>query len=646
MKHTLIILCLSLTTGLSAQNMSDYLPKNASYIISINFAELEAKSKDMDYTRFLEPLIKGARSRYYYGSTDETSSCDLISTSDLVRKPKDFGVDMQSAFYVYSTRINDISGTAYLFKLQNVETFRSQLKTTCHKKYEYQQRHIEQATMYSTKELAVAINGSVALVFVKDYNYYDADYSHDFSANGYVDSAFGAENEADNFRNDSLFYERLNSGKNLDYDQEVENVRSMTDTMITYRAKQRQEAKELEFVNQKFNGIFDLVAKLIIPQHDNMSSDRNFMKAQQGGHDAFAYMNVYSNFAQADFNPFSWNRRYSRDKEELVSSGNRFLTSDMSATYTIDFENGKAVLSSVNSYNKNVYERFRKIYDVKMDKDLFKYIDGENLLGYMSSSVDMKEMGKFYEEFYIELLESLPKRKKEQDIMTGIELFIAFLDKEMLFNTANGNMIFACTGFTDVKVKYTTYDYDDDFQKNETTEELVEKQPKMVFVSGIGNKENARKLFDIFSKFSVFTRLKDNVFAFYGNKYQPVNIFFALTDDAIIITNDANLVQNNLGGYPKNKQMSSDEKKFISKYNFAARINSQKMLEGIKDTYFKNGETLPWFSQMMTSLGNFELYSSKPEKDGIRVTAEVTLKDQSSNALYQILKMMSAADGH
>jgi hypothetical protein len=640
MKQAVYILCLLISGNLFSQNLTDYIPQNTSYLFSINFGQLNSKSNGQEYAKYLEPFIQERRN--YYSSNEDVAPCNIISIKEVLENPA--GFDTRNSVYIYNTRVIDLSGTIYLFRLEKPETFEARLNLSCTGNNMMQKKHAGQSVIYVSEFMSVAINGNVGIIFNKEYDYYRWDAPAEQEYVNHMDSQFMAENEADNHRIDSLFYEHLNSRKDLDYQKEQADYLMKSDTMILYRAKQRHEARLLEARTKKFSIIFDLMEKLAVPQQENLSSSRNFMKLKEANHDAFVYMNTLTAFNSNMFNPFHWRYR-ERSEEITIQSSKRLLTSDMSSSYTIDFENGKATMQVMSNYNKNVAAYMDKVYDVKQDKKLFKYVDAQNLLGYMSVAFNAKELAKFYEDFYRELLDGFPKSKNDNDMFTAMELFYAMLDKEMLFNTLNGRSILACTGFADIKVKYSTYDYDDEFNKSEKMEERMEKQPKMVWVSSIGNKENAKKIFDLLGRFSYFTKLKDNVFAFYGSRYNPVSVYFALTEDAFIVTNDANLVLNNLGGYAKNRQMAKSEQKFISKHNVSFKVYGQKMLEGIKDTYFQNGETLPWFSQLMSNLGDLEMYDNKPGENSYHATAVVTLKDNSTNSLYQLLKMMSAING-
>jgi len=82
----------------------------------------------------------------------------------------------------------------------------------------------------------------------------------------------------------------------------------------------------------------------------------------------------------------------------------------------------------------------------------------------------------------------------------------------------------------------------------------------------------------------------------------------------------------------------------MQKHNMAVKIYAEKTLNGINESYFKNGETLPLISKMMLSLGDIEMYNETIGKTSSTATAILTLKDSSTNSLYQLLKLIAAAN--
>jgi hypothetical protein len=326
-------------------------------------------------------------------------------------------------------------------------------------------------------------------------------------------------------------------------------------------------------------------------------------------------------------------------QNEPSNTNQNLLSAGINAFYSLNFFNGAASIQFKSTYNDKAFKYIKSIFEVKQNKKLLKYIDGKNLLGYMSIAVNNKEMGRFYGDMYAEILNNLPQSSTDnylENIAPAMQLAYAFIDKEMLYNTIDGRAIIACTGFENMKVKFKTYTYDDDFNRKEVTEERLEKQAKMLAVMSIGNYDNAKKLFDIISKFNVFTKLRDNVITLKAMNGMPLNLYMVLKEDAFIITNDANIALNENDF----NNLNEADKKNIMSHNMAINIKIQDVMAKMKE-FYPNGEDGGMF-KFMESYGLLEMVDSKPIDNMYGASAVLHLKDGSENALYIILKTMSA----
>ena len=257
----------------------------------------------------------------------------------------------------------------------------------------------------------------------------------------------------------------------------------------------------------------------------------------------------------------------------------------------------------------------------------------------MSIAVNNKELGRLYGDMYTEILNNLPQSSTNnylENIAPAMQLVYAFIDKEMLYNTIDGRAIIACTGFENMKVKFKTYTYDDDFNRKEVTEERLEKQAKMLAVMSIGNYDNAKKLFDIIGRFNVFNTLRDNVISLKAINGMPFNLYMVLKEDAFIITNDANIALNDNNF----NNLNEDDKKTIMSHNMAMNIKIQDVMTKMKE-FYPNGEDGGMF-KFMESYGLLEMVDTKPADNMYGASAVLRLKDGSENSLYILLKTMRA----
>jgi hypothetical protein len=596
----------------------------------MNIEQLNKKSGDINYLKYLKPILKSQSYGYY------NEGCELININDVLFNTYTYGLNAAENVIMYRITVNKSSGNVFVFTLKNPEKFESQLMAKCENKKSIQKRSTVNGSFYLSDKESVAINGNIAVVFNKDYNYYSPTVTEGIGA---YDSTYKVDKRNDNYRVDSLYYEKLNSG-NLDYGRlSTEDVINLSDTMIAFLANKRHEEKTQEMLDIKYKDLLYTMESFVQVQANGIYRNRNFSKLLSQYNDVSIFINTSNLLYQSNFGMSSllWGSSIYNDEETITNQN--LLSSGINAFYSMNFLNGAASIKFQSSYNDKAFSYIKSIFDVKQNKKLLKYIDGKNLLGYMSIAINNKEMGKFYGDMYSEILNNLPQVSKDNylaNIAPAMQLIYAFIDKEMLYNTIDGRAIIACTGFENMKVKFKTYTYDDDFNRKEVTEERLEKQAKMLAVMSVGNYDNAKKLFDIICKFNVFTKLRDNVITLKAINGMPFNLYMVLKEDAFIITNDANIALN---GNSFNN-LNEDDKKTIMSHNMAMNIKIQDVMTKMKE-FYPNGEDGGMF-KFMESYGLIEMVDSKPADNMYGASAVLRLKDGSENSLYILLKTMRA----
>ena len=631
--YTLLFLTISLISN--AQNAYDYVPASAQIVFSMNLEQLNKKSGDINYLKYLKPLLK-SQTYGYYNSFDNDGYCEIININDVMKSTSTYGLNASENVIMYRITINKTSGNVFVFTLKDPEKFESQLMANCENKKSIQKRSSVNGVFYLSDKSSVAINGNIAVVFNKDYNYYESASNVDTDP---FDSTYKVDKRRDNYRVDSLYFEKLNIGKINNYTQSTEDALDLSDTNIVFQAKQRNELKVQALLDSKYQDLMYMMESFVQVQANGIYKNRNFSKIISQHDDVSVFINTSGLLYDSKFsiNNLLWGSNFYQDQPN--NTNQNLLSSGINAFYSLNFLNGAASIQFKSTYNDKAFTYIKSIFDVKQNKKLLKYIDGKNLLGYMSIAVNNKELGRFYGDMYAEILNNLPKSTYDnylENIAPAMQLVYAFIDKEMLYNTIDGRAIVACTGFENMKVKFKTYTYDDDFNRKEVSEERLEQQAKMLAVMSIGNYDNAKKLFDIISKFNVFIQLKDNVIALKAMHDMPFNLYMVLNEDALIITNDANIALNE-NNY---NNINEADKKNIMTHNMAFNIKIQEAMNTMKE-FYPNGEDGGMF-KFMESYGLLEMVDTKPVDNMYGASAVLHLKDGSENALYIILKTMRA----
>lgn len=671
MKKILYISLLLISQTLSAQNLYEYIPESTSMLFSINISQLDKKSEGADYKQLLAPFI-GKRS--YYSNYSK-----LILINDLLESPDSFAINTQNSVFVYRTLIGKASGMMYLFNVNDAKKFESKIgkeiivhesesdsasltneltfesfETTTHshdrqrEMPEFIKKNVNGGVLYLTEKQVIGIFGDVVYVFNierfkedvnSDYNDYamETTYSY-YGRESYMDSIYFDEVSAFRKFNDSLLYLKANAKGEKNY-RELSTEFSNIDPDIISRAMARDKERKTKALEVKFNLLAATMENAIVKRSSHIGLDVNFMTLYKAQHDFFNYNKINNEFASilGFENDWGYYRRSKIDKEEAFKFN--FLE-NTSSSYSIDFEKGRAVMNANSSMGSKLGKLMNEAYDSKQDKNLIKYIEGDNLLGYYSNAIDLKHTSELYMDIYLEVLNMMFKGEMK-NVPVGVEMAWAFIDKEKLFGTIGNRTIIACTGFTDMKVNYISYDYNDDFESSEKVEERVEKQPKMVLATTIENKVYMKEIFDIFSKFTFVQKLNDRVLIIPSQGGFRTNVYFVMNKDVFIITNDMDLAINKPDGFPSSKQMVKSEQKFIMEHNMALRTFTDNVLNGIRNTYFTNGGSSKWYDPLYKNMGDITMHSNSMKNNTFSATAVVNMKDFSTNSLKVIIELMS-----
>lgn len=651
LRYTCFLLFLCLNTSAFGIDLMSCIPSDASFVIRIDFDKLNSKSDGMDYLKYLKGLVKDYDNYSYYDYEGYEKSCQLINLKAMLDAPADYGINMNSQAFVYKKRSQLYSGMTYLFKLTDAEKFQAKLnEVKCLEMTPYVTKQTENGKIYMSEKYVVGFTKEYAYIFVNDrgkfyieeenmvtsdYSYYQYERNNE---NSYKDSIYLQESKAFRIQSDSLMYIKANQSDVSYYEltSEYANIENSIIERAKVRLKQRQEdalRKKLE----KLMGDFETI---LAEQKNSIALDRNFSRISKDEYDVMVFINDPISYLGDILNPFS--RRYSyysKDELSVNKKVTRLYTTNISTAYTFNFDKGQVKFRTYNTFGNEAFAIVKKAYSKKQSPDLFKYIDATDLMAFASVSFNTKELMGFYEKLYFEYLNNSTMTKNEMNFPPAVELFWSFVDKDMLFGTCSDRKLFAVNGFIETKISYLSYEYDDNFERKEVMKDKIVKSPRMILALGIDNKDNARKLFDIIAKFTVFTKIKDNVIMMGANREFQLNLYFVMTEDAFILTNDYVLAVEKQSGFPKNKQMSKDLQKFILKHNFAMRIYTNKLFKAINDNFPTDSREMQKINEFANNLGDLTFFDQEPDNNLYTMEGTLSLTDSSVNSLQVLINL-------
>ncbi len=250
---------------------------------------------------------------------------------------------------------------------------------------------------------------------------------------------------------------------------------------------------------------------------------------------------------------------------------------------------------------------FKKVYNSKMDKNFYNYFNQNDVLAYMSFSMDMQALFEEYPALMTSMYGGLmPQYKQEMDL-SG-DFLSLLLDEEAIGELMTGDMLFVLNDFGEKEVTYTSYEYDEDYKRKEVKKTKKDMVPDFTIM--VGSKKG--KLLNKAARLGIKYELFENKAGYYKINVPkneiPVDLYTVVKNDILFFTTSeekiANIVNNrfvkNLGKHQKlmQKNVSTfyvDGKKIMSRIPASELSTKERGFmnyakENFKDAYFKSSK--------------------------------------------------------
>lgn len=391
-------------------------------------------------------------------------------------------------------------------------------------------------------------------------------------------------------------------------------------------AKKKEEAKKAK-LESVLNSIFNDT-----PQH-SLKYNANYKKSLVNTGDVSYFINAMGG-ANTDF----FFRAYTGKKSNKILS----LFKDNFTYGAMNFNTNDIELSTTQHVGAHYLKQIKEVNKKKFNKNMYKYIDGENLMGIAGFATNMKPAFEIYKDTYINILSNI--ELGEDWIGTAADIGFTFFDEEELFDLIQGDFVFALTDIKEFDVEYTSYDYDEDYKRIETTKTKKETLPEFVSIATIGNKELRDKIIKLMSQTDVIRKkgdyyeLQEPKSRYSDRAAKPLNVFYMIKDNLLIVTNDEQLlIDNNGNGLAKANQLNGEALKLMKSNNMFAywtpRATYDKVPKEMKS------EIEP-FEIAANTYKSFVVSGVKNSGNLFTSTAKLNLVESEKNSLIHSLEII------
>ncbi|MDC3336671.1 DUF4836 family protein [Flavobacteriales bacterium] len=504
-----------------AQDLSNHVPTLSKSVFVINAAAIHEKCQEANLETF--DFFKAFREntdKYLRGSgVDNALVPMLVANSD------DFGISTTDNSYLFMRDRDSINYTAFLFKVSNEEKANSLIKTMVRDEDGVELGIGEGFEFAYNDNMIIGWNSRMVSFF--DYR---------------IPSYYGAWDAVEDAATDE-YYESY---------------------------EDRYEAIEKEEEEKKARSILTALEEVFNPNPNHtISGNDHFKEAVMKSSDIIFFADGFGNMNLMND---VFGTRGTVDGMLSIFADNYFYChmnlndNDITAAYTYHVSDVfKDMMLATNNG--------------KFNKNLIKYIDGQDLIGYLGMAVDPEAYYEMVMDIYSKVMSSMPGYGEL--VNSGMDIYNILLDEDEVFDFIKGDALFAVTNIKPFDVTYTTYEYDDDFNENEITKTKQELLPEYVFLASIGNEKLSGKIIELLVKSELLIQKEgyylviDPTSRYRKNKENGMLHYVAIENDVLIVTNDVELVTTyRESGLPKNRLISKERRTHLKKNNYVGYWNS------------------------------------------------------------------------
>jgi len=297
---------------------------------------------------------------------------------------------------------------------------------------------------------------------------------------------------------------------------------------------------------------------------------------------------------------------------------------DTEARITADME--------INDEWKKIY---KNMYNSKIGNEFLNYFNQDKVLAYTSMSFNMEGMLEEYPAIVSNIYgEMMPKYREETDVVT--EVISVLLDEEAIGNVITGNMLFVLNDIVEREVTYTTYEYDDDYNRTEVANTKTEPIPDFTIMIGSKNKKLLNKLIRLGAKHGLVSS-KGNYYMLKEKTDIPVDIFFAIKDDIAFFTSSEKQMMDILSN--KATSNSGKHKKMIRNNISTIYVNGKQLMHKLPDSAFSKRE-IKIFNFAKENLTDAYFTTSRMKGNKIHLEMKMDTPIQHGNSLKFFLDLI------
>ncbi|MBB2147736.1 hypothetical protein [Pedobacter gandavensis] len=313
--------------------------------------------------------------------------------------------------------------------------------------------------------------------------------------------------------------------------------------------------------------------------------------------------------------------------------GVNFMGGYGAANAKLFLEDQSIRMSSAMTFSEDMGNVLRKVHKRKLNKKFMKYVNEDQMIGYMAYAMDTKA----YLQEYPKLISKIYGSVYSDEIGMATDLFSLLLDEEAIGKVIKGDGIFVFNGLSQKEVAYKSYDYNEDnFETKEVMKTKKETLPD--FLMMISTEDT--RLMDKLIAYGVKKELLKN----HNNYYEvsipksPMALYFTIKDGVIFLTTNGQEIQQIVNNTFTAK-LSAKHKKALLGNNYAAYFSPKKLSGKIPAETLGRLTQVEKTNKTLSALGDIYIRSFPMKGNTFAAEISMDIPRGQKNALKYLMSI-------
>lgn len=293
-------------------------------------------------------------------------------------------------------------------------------------------------------------------------------------------------------------------------------------------------------------------------------------------------------------------------------------------------------ITSSMTFSDEIAAVFKRMHQKKLNKSFLKYVNEDQMIGYLGYAVDTKA----YLQEYPKLMSKIYGSVYSDEIDMAADLFSLVLDEEAIAKVIKGDALFIFNGLSQKEMSYKSYEYNEDnFESKEVTKTKKETLPDFLMMV---SSEDTR-LLDKLIAYGVKKEVVKKGTGYYELTIpkSPLALYFAIKDHIIFVGTSKIEMDNIVSGRYVSK-ISARHKKLMLSGNYAAYFSAKKLSGKIPMEVggVKNREKT---NRVLNALGDIYMQSNPIKGNTVSGQISMDIPANQPNALKYLFSILEDA---